>query len=64
MILLPVTGDKARAEVFSDLGKSLTQSRNRISVEMAAAIGRHKDQMHMEGRNDMTPSPIFHVDTS
>jgi hypothetical protein len=64
MILLPVTGDKARAEVFSDLGKSLAQSHNRISVEMAAAIGRHKDQRDMEGRNNMTSAPRTHLYTS
>jgi len=57
MVVFAVHLDQPRLEVCADLGKDRAQPLDRIRIQHAASVLRHKDQMHMQAKDTMPAMP-------
>lgn len=63
MVFLAIALDQYRAEIIGDGVEDVTKTLQGIIVEHTAAVFSNKDQMHVQGCNDMPASSIFHLAT-
>ena len=61
MVILPVAFHHPGANVGRDLVEGLPEPRDGVLIKDAAAEFRHKDQMRMDGSDDMSSGAAFHV---